>query len=87
MIQNTEDEETTIRHISFYSALIETIGYNPLYAILEIRLTADGKIRRYSCVSEDVWYRLRDSIHPDTYFRRHICGRYAEVIVLEEEHT
>lgn len=74
-----------MRHISFYSSLIETLGYDPLCAILEVKLAADGKIRRYTGVPENIWYRLRDNLHPDTYYRRNVCGRYAETILSEEE--
>lgn len=76
-------EGKIIRHISFYSTLIETMGYDPLTAILEVRLWADGKIRRYEDVPEDIWYRLRLHYHPDTYFRAHVCGHYEETMVEE----
>ena len=77
-------EDKTIKHISFYSALIETIGYDPQCALLEIKLLSDGKIRQYQGVPEDVWYRLRENYHPDTYYRRYICGRYTEIILSED---
>ena len=52
-------ENKKIKHISFYSGLIETLGYDPQRAILEIRLLSDGKIRRYEKVPERGWYQLR----------------------------
>lgn len=77
-------EGGTIKHISFYSALIETMGYDPQCALLEIKLLSDGKIRQYKNVPEHVWYRLREDYHPD-YYRRHICGRYTEVIISDDK--
>ena len=77
-------EVKTIKHISFYSALIETIGYDPQYAILEIKLLSDGKIRQYQGVPEEVWYHLRENYHPDTYYRRYICGCYKEIVIMDD---
>ena len=74
-----------INHISFYSTLIETMGYDPLRAILEVRLLSDGRIRRYENVPEYIWYRLREDYHPDTYYRRHVCGRFVETILPEDD--
>lgn len=78
-------ERKKIRHISFYTTLIETIGYDPQRAILEVRLVSDGKIRQYENVPEYIWYHLRADYHPDTYYRRFVCGRYVETIVEEED--
>ncbi|MCI9437497.1 MAG: KTSC domain-containing protein [Lachnospiraceae bacterium] len=78
-------ENRRIKHISFYSTLIETMGYDPQCAILEIKLLSDGKIRQYKNVPEYVWYHLREDYHPDTYYRRHICGRYTEVIISDDK--
>ena len=44
-----------IKHISFYSTLIETMGYDPQCAILEVKLLSDGKVRRYENVPENIW--------------------------------
>lgn len=74
-------EGKTIKHIGFYSALIETIGYDPQCALLEIKLLSDGVIRRYEDVPEEVWYRFRENYHPDSYYRRYICGHYVESII------
>ncbi|MCI8528331.1 MAG: KTSC domain-containing protein [Lachnospiraceae bacterium] len=54
------------------------MGYDPQCALLEVKLTSDGHVRRYRDVPEDVWYGLRENFHPDVYFRRYICGRYHE---------
>ncbi len=78
-------EGRTIKHISFYSTLIETVGYDPQRALLEIKLLSDGKIRQYQDVPENVWYRLRWEYHPDSYYRRFICGSYEEIIVSDVE--
>lgn len=78
-------ERKSIKHISFYSTLIETMGYDPLCAILEVRLLSDGKIRRYENVPEYIWYHLREDYHPDTYYRRHVCGRFVETIISDED--
>ena len=74
-----------IKHISFYSTLIQTIGYDPQSAIMEVRLLSDGKIRRYENVPEYIWYRLREDYHPDTYYRRNVCGRFVETIISDDE--
>ncbi len=60
------------------------MGYDPQCALLEIRLTGDGKVRQYGDVPEDTWYRLRESCHPDAYYRRYICGCYKEYVVSED---
>lgn len=78
-------EGKTIKHISFYSGLIETLGYDPQYALLEVRLVSDRKVRQYSDVPEEIWYSLRQNYHPDTYYRRYICGCYSESIVPDEQ--
>lgn len=74
-----------IRHISFYTGIIETMGYDPLRAILEVKLLNDGKIRRYEDVPEEIWYHLRETYHTDNYFRRYVCGRFSETILPKEE--
>ena len=61
-------------YVNFFSALIETAGYDAQCAMLEVRLTADGRICRYREVPEEIWYRLRENVSPDTYYRRYICG-------------
>lgn len=73
-------EDKTIKHISFYSELIETMGYDPQCALLEVKLVNDRQVRQYRNVPEEVWYSLRGNRHPDTYFRRHICGCYVEAV-------
>ena len=44
---NEKGRGGAIKHIGFYSGIIETVGYDPQCAILEIRLAEDGKVRRY----------------------------------------
>lgn len=78
LADNSLREEGTIYYISFYSALIESIGYDPQCALLEIKLLNDGQVLQYKGVPEEVWYRLRETHHPDVYYRRHICGRFQE---------
>lgn len=84
-IQTKDSREgKAIKHISFYSELIETMGYDPQRALLEVRLMNDSQVRQYRNVPEELWYSLRGSRHPDTYFRRYICGCYAEAAAREE---
>ncbi len=78
-------EGRKIKHISFYTTLIETIGYDPQCAILEVKLVSDGKIRQYKNVPENVWYRLREEYHSDSYYRRYIGGRYVETILSDDD--
>lgn len=77
-------EGKSIKHISIQSGLIETMGYEPQNALLEIRLSSDGKVWQYRDVPEDVWYRFREDCHPDAYFRRYICGHYRESLFADE---
>ncbi len=72
-----------MKHIGFYSGLIETVGYDPQRALLEIKLVNDGKVRQYRNVPEDAWYHLRGSCQPDIYYRKYICGSYTELVVVE----
>ncbi|MCI9337490.1 MAG: KTSC domain-containing protein [Lachnospiraceae bacterium] len=60
------------------------MGYDPQLALLEVRLANDGKVRQYRNVPEETWYHLRDSYYPEVYYRRYICGCYAELILSEE---
>ncbi|WP_251205260.1 KTSC domain-containing protein [Acetatifactor aquisgranensis] len=57
------------------------MGYDPQCAVLEIRLKDRGETRQYCDVPEEIWYHLRESRQPDTYYRRYICGRFAESVV------
>lgn len=77
-------EGGSIRHISIQSGLIETMGYEPQRALLEVKLSGDGKVWQYRDVPEDVWYQFREDRHPDAYFRRYICGRYRESLLADE---
>lgn len=76
-------EGERIKHISFYSGLIQTMGYDPQNALLEVRLLNDGKIRQYRDVPEDIWYCMRENRSPDAYYRRYICGCYPESVIAE----
>lgn len=67
-----------MRYVNFFSALIETAGYDAQCALLEVRLFADGSIHRYKGVPEEIWYRFREEDSPDAYYRRHICGCFPE---------
>lgn len=67
-----------MRHVSFFSGLIETAGYDAQRALLEVKLAADGRICRYREVPEDIWYRFRENASPDAYYRRYICGCFLE---------
>lgn len=66
---------------SFCSTYIEAIGYDAQRALLEVRLSGSGQVRRYANVPEEIWYRFRDSISPDIYYRRCICGYFPELTV------
>lgn len=68
-------------YVRLLSTLIESAGYDAQCALLEVRLIVGGRIFRYNGVPEEVWYRLREDICPDDYFRRYICGSYPEVQV------
>ena len=65
-------------YFNFYSNLIDAIGYDAQRAVLEVRLYRDNRVRRYFNVPEDIWYRFRESAHPDVYYRKNICGRFPE---------
>lgn len=72
-------EEEKIIFVSFYSPLIEAVGYDPQCALLTVRLQRGGRIKQYENVPEDVWYYFRENRHPDMYYRRYICGHYREL--------
>ena len=72
-----------IFYVSFLSALIESIGYDPQCALLEVRLLRGGRVRQYENVPEDVWYCFRENYHPDAFYRSHICGCYKESAIGE----
>lgn len=71
-------EGGTIYYIIFRSPLIEKIGYDPLRAILAVKLLEERSIRQYVGVPEEIWYRLREISNPDVYYRRYICGSFPE---------
>lgn len=77
-------EDKAIYYINFFSTLIETLGYDPQCALLEVKLIRDGQVRRYEGVPEEVWYHLRENYNPDVYYRRNICGIYQETMVPAE---
>ena len=72
------EKKMRMRYVNFFSALIETAGYDAQCALLEIRLAADGRVCRYREVPEEIWYRFRENVSPDTYYRRYICGCFPE---------
>ena len=45
-------EGKSIKHIRIQSGLIETMGYEPQHALLEIRLSDDGKVWQYRDVPD-----------------------------------
>ncbi len=68
-----------IYYISFFSALIESIGYDPQCARLEVRLSRSRRVKQYEDVPEEIWYGFRRNAHPDRYYRSRICGCYKEM--------
>lgn len=74
-------------YISFFSALIESVGYDPQRALLRVKLSNNRGIRQYEGVPEDTWYCLREKHNPDVYYRMSICGKYAEYIIDEYQDT
>lgn len=68
----------------FCSGQIDAIGYDAQRAQLEVRLYNDRHTRRYINVSEEVWYSFRESISPETYYRRYICGHFSEMCLEED---
>lgn len=72
-------EDGATMSFSFCSTYIEAIGYDAQKALLEVRLAKNGRIRRYTDVPEEVWYRFRESPSPDIYYRRFICGHFQEM--------
>ena len=74
----------SIRHISIQSGLIETLGFEPQRALLEVKLSGDGNVWQYWYVPVVVWYQFWLDRHRDAYFRRYICGRYRESLLADE---
>lgn len=70
--------KTGMTYVNVFSALIETVGYDAQCALLEVRLTAEGRVCRYREVPEEIWYCFRENASPDVYYRRYICGCFPE---------
>ena len=71
-------EQERTMFFSFCSTYIDAIGYDAQRALLEVRMARNGRIRRYTDVPEEIWYRFRESASPDMYYRRCICGHFRE---------
>ena len=78
-------EDGTIYYIMFRSNLIEKIGYDPLRAVLAVKLLKEREVRQYEGVPEEIWYRLREKGNPDVYYRRYICGNFPETRIIVNE--
>lgn len=78
-ITKEEGMEEAIYYITFRSTMIERIGYNPLRAVLAVKLWKEREERQYEGVPEDVWYQFREWGNPDVYYRKNICGRFPEM--------
>lgn len=78
-------EDKAIYYIVFRSALIEKIGYDPLRAVLEVKMLKEKGVRQYEGVPEEIWYRLREKGNPDVYYRRYICGCFPETRIIVNE--
>ncbi len=70
-------------YICFFSTLIDSVGYDPQRALLRVKLVRGEGIREYEDVPEDIWYCLREKSNPDVYYRKNICGRYTEHVIIE----
>lgn len=55
---------------------INAAGYDALCATLELELLPDGQILRFYDVPEDIWYALKGESMAESYFNRHIFGRF-----------
>lgn len=71
----------------FSGTYIEAIGYDAQCALLEVRMAISGRLRRYMEVPEDIWYQFRESVNPDMYYRRCICGHFRETPVRPLVHS
>lgn len=67
-----------LKYFSFCCTYIDAIGYDAQRALLEVRLSNGGRVRRYENVPEEIWYQFRESASPDIYYRRCICGHFPE---------
>lgn len=72
-------KEENLMSFSFCSTYIDAIGYDAQRALLEVRLVRNGRVRRYIDVPEETWYQFRESLSPDNYYRRFICGHFQEM--------
>lgn len=64
--------------VTFGEGLIASAGYDALMMQMEIEFRNLGFACVYYDVSEDVWYGLKFSRHPDDYFHRNVRGKYRE---------
>lgn len=67
-----------MHRFQFGAMTIESAGYDPQRALLEIKFTQDEQIWQYIGVPEELWYGLKREEQPDTYFRKYIRGCYTE---------
>lgn len=64
--------------VKFAGVIIESAGYDPQCAWLDIRFTQDGHVLRYYEVEEELWYRFKKQVLPDDFFHQYVKGRYRE---------
>lgn len=67
-----------MKRLKFAGLIIESAGYDPQCALLEIEFAQDGQVWQYQEVEEDMWYRFKKQVLPDDFFQQCIKGRYLE---------
>lgn len=72
------------RRYQFKDLLIVSAGYNAQCELLEIEFGREGQVWQYMDVPEDVWYRFKVDINPESFFHRFIKGQYTERRMIPE---
>lgn len=73
-----ESEKGVMNRFKFAGLTIHSAGYDAQREVLEIEFATDGQIWQYRAVEEEMWYRFRKQVLPDTFFHQFIQGRYTE---------
>lgn len=67
-----------MQKIKIPSKIIESIGYDVICQILEVKYKECVGIYSYKDVPEDIWYQLRSAYLPEIYIQYYIMGKYPE---------
>ena len=64
-----------IKRIKSVTEGISGMGYDALYAILEL-ITSEGEVLWFYDVPESIWYKWRSAENQTAFFYTYIAGKY-----------